>query len=131
VHRRLEPHENMFPGLERLPPMSLRQQQGVRAAHWANGECATTRSRRPRANGSTPTLPVRNPSRLRYFAVPLAGALTVETRASAKRWFGCDAPEVFQAAEHALDEIVSASIRAIAATTGTTGWQTASWSSRS
>jgi hypothetical protein len=68
---------------------------------------------------------------LRYFAVPLAGALTVETRASAKRWFGCDAPEVFQAAEHALDEIVSASIRAIAATTGTTGWQTASWSSRS
>ena len=62
----------MFSGLERLPPMSLRQQQGVREAHWGNGEMRYGEDETPEGERLFPTSPVRNPSRLGFFAVPLA-----------------------------------------------------------
>jgi hypothetical protein len=56
--------------------MSLRQQHGVREAHWANGEMRYDKVETPEGERLFPTLPVRNPSRLRS-TVPLAGALTL------------------------------------------------------
>ena len=37
IRRRLEPHENMFPGLERIPAMSREQLRAVDAEHSASG----------------------------------------------------------------------------------------------
>jgi hypothetical protein len=78
---RAEPHENMFPGLEWLPPMSLRQQQGVREAHWANGEMRLPQGRDARGERLFPTSLVRNLSRLGSFAIPPVGALGLAAQA--------------------------------------------------
>jgi hypothetical protein len=50
--------------------MSLRQQQGVCEAHWANGEMRYGEDETPEGEQLYPTSPVRNPSRLGSFAIP-------------------------------------------------------------
>jgi hypothetical protein len=85
LRRRLEPHENMFPGLERMPAMSREQLAEVDLEHRASGHKAYTKydvqGRRladvPGDEEATefylqPTKPREEPSRFGYFALPLA-----------------------------------------------------------
>jgi hypothetical protein len=93
IRRRLEPHENMFPNLTRLPTMSLEQLNEARRAHRATGETdykkvEPTAAEQAAAASVGEDLgtglrlrrvrPIANPSRLGYFAAPpayLAGEL--------------------------------------------------------
>lgn len=93
IRRRLEPHENMFPNLSRLPTMSLEQLNEARRAHRATGETdykkvAPTPEEQAAAAAVGEDLgtglrlrrvrSITNPSRLGYFAAPpayLAGEL--------------------------------------------------------
>lgn len=63
IRNRLEPHEILFPGLEKLPRMNLEQMKAVQRAHADRGYLAAEGAVRPEPN----------PSRLGYFAVPIAG----------------------------------------------------------
>lgn len=87
IRRRLEPHENMFPGLTNLPTMSLNQLNEARRAHRATGETdykkvVPTPEEQAAAASVGEDLgtglrlrtvrPIENPSRLGYFALPPA-----------------------------------------------------------
>lgn len=69
IRNRLEPHENMFPGLENMPAMSRDQLREVVAEHNASGHMAYTKT--PEGN-LRPTKPWPNPARFGYFAAPAA-----------------------------------------------------------
>jgi hypothetical protein len=75
--RRLEPHENMFPGLEKLPRMSVDQLRAVDDVHRTAGFKNYTKENVNPETGDfrlKPTQPVSNPSRLGYFSlVPALG----------------------------------------------------------
>ncbi len=94
IRRRLEPHENMFPGLERMPAMSKEQLKAVDAEHRMSGHKNYTKvdAQGRRLKGMTeeelaamegvylqPTRPRSDPSRFGYFSaipgVPLIGGL--------------------------------------------------------
>jgi len=69
--RRLEPHENQFPGLERLPRMSKEQLDVANAAHRETGHKSGTKETNP-VTGTfrmQPTRRLANPSRLTYFGL--------------------------------------------------------------
>lgn len=71
IRRRLEPHENMFPGLERMPAMSRDQLRGVSAEHAASGH--KTYGKVEGDEGQMNLQPTKrrpNPARFGYFAVP-------------------------------------------------------------
>jgi hypothetical protein len=64
IRNRLEPHEVLFPGLEKLPRMNMDQMRRVRQEHSDAGYMA--------AEGGVK--PIQNPSRAAYFSLaPLAG----------------------------------------------------------
>jgi hypothetical protein len=76
IRRRLEPHENMYPGLERLPRMSVNQLRVADDAHRRSGHKNYTKTELD--DGSTrlnPTKPVPDWRRLTYFGIPAAIAL--------------------------------------------------------
>jgi hypothetical protein len=76
IRNRLEPHEILFPGLEKLPRMNLEQMKGVQRAHRDLGYMAAEGAVRPESNAS----------RLGYFSVPLAvGAVGEEAMRRRKR----------------------------------------------
>lgn len=96
IRRRLEPHENMFPGLERMPAMSREQLRAVDAEHSASGHKNYTKvdaQGRKMRNISDdeipedmflqPTRPRPNPARFGYFGA--AGALPLGGLAAAQR----------------------------------------------
>lgn len=88
MRRRLEPHENMFPGLERVPRPSLEQAREVDAMHLetgrkdntkefidADGKVVKNPTKEQKENLDfrlRPTKPTENPARLAYFSFPLA-----------------------------------------------------------
>lgn len=76
--RRVEPHENMFPGTERVPRMSTDQLRMVDDAHREAGFKDYTKVNVDKETGDyrlKPTRPISNPSRLGYFTIsPLAAA---------------------------------------------------------
>lgn len=87
--RRLEPHENMFPGLERMPAMSKEQLGDVSKEHAASGhktytkyDPATGKQMREMTEEEAagvdyrlaPTKARPSAARFGYFALPLAGA---------------------------------------------------------
>ncbi|WP_368414702.1 hypothetical protein [Falsiroseomonas sp.] len=95
IRRRLEPHENMFPGLERIPAMSREQLRAVDAEHSASGHKNYTKvdaqGRKMRdipddeiGDGVflQPTRLRPNPARFGYFtsagALPLGGLATAQ-----------------------------------------------------
>lgn len=65
IRQRLEPHENMFPGLERIPRMSVEQMRVVDAQHGLSGHKNYSKDAESRLQ---PTRPV-DPARFRNFAV--------------------------------------------------------------
>jgi len=65
IRQRLEPHENMFPGLERIPRMSVEQMRVVDAQHGLSGHKNYSKDAENRLQ---PTRPV-DPARFRNFAV--------------------------------------------------------------
>jgi hypothetical protein len=87
IRRRLEPHENMMPGLERMPAMSVDQLRQVDAQHRISGHKNYTKvdeqGRKLKdvpdderaASGAflQPTRRTNNPAGFGYFALPLAG----------------------------------------------------------
>jgi hypothetical protein len=84
IRRRFEPHENMFPGLERMPAMSKDQLKGVMAEHRASehmnyGKVAADEDASA-VRSLQPTRRRENPARFAYFTAPpvAAGALGVE-----------------------------------------------------
>jgi hypothetical protein len=64
IRKRLEPHEIMFPGLEKLPRMSMPQMGDVRQTYKDAGYLA--------GPGQNPNVKPFNPSRGAYFALPPA-----------------------------------------------------------
>lgn len=70
LRRRLEPHENMFPGLERAPAMSRDQLREVNAEHTASGHKTYSAPEDEASGNLRPTKPRPNPARFAYFAVP-------------------------------------------------------------
>jgi hypothetical protein len=73
IRRRFEPHENMFPGLEKMPAMSRDQLRQVSAEHTASGHKAYGKQESGTEEGQmtlAPTRPRPNPSRFAYFTVP-------------------------------------------------------------
>lgn len=64
LRNRLEPHEMMFPGLDKLPKMDLPQVRDALAAHGEAGYLGG-------AANMKPVRPVKNPSSLGYFSLPL------------------------------------------------------------
>jgi len=70
MRRRLEPHENMFPGLEKLPRMSTQQMHDARAAHTATGHRDYIKEMFEGEKRLRPTRPIENPSSLSYFTSP-------------------------------------------------------------
>jgi hypothetical protein len=70
IRQRFEPHENMFPGLSRMPAPSARQLQTPFAAHAETGHTAYDYGPTGRMN-PTKRFP-RNPSEMGYLGVPLA-----------------------------------------------------------
>jgi len=60
IRNRLEPHEVLFPGLEKLPRMNMDQMRRVRQEHSDAGYMA--------AEGGVK--PIQNPSRAAYFSLP-------------------------------------------------------------
>lgn len=91
IRHRMEPHENMFPGLENLPAMSKEQLRDVSAEHTASGhknyakvddQGRLVRNVPKEERGGTyqlqPTKQRPNPARFGYFAIPpaaIAGAV--------------------------------------------------------
>jgi hypothetical protein len=77
IRNRFEPHENMFPGLSKLPAMSVEQMREVDAAHRATGH--KTYGKNPEGS-LKPTRPLQgSPSRMGYLGLAAtaggAGAL--------------------------------------------------------
>jgi hypothetical protein len=75
MRRRLEPHENMFPGLEKLPRPDIDQARQTSEAHRDAGHKDFTKEVVDEEAGEfrlRPTKPVDNPAKLAYFAFPLA-----------------------------------------------------------
>lgn len=70
--RRLEPHENMFPGLERVPRMSTDQLRAVDKAHNETGHKVYTKEMVDGQELLPRTRPISNPARLGYFTAPAA-----------------------------------------------------------
>jgi hypothetical protein len=68
IRRRLEPHENMFPGLENIPRMSTEQMRIVDAQHALSGHKNYSKDLSTGEARLQPTISV-DPSRLRYFAL--------------------------------------------------------------
>jgi hypothetical protein len=96
IRRRLEPHENMFPGLERIPAMSRAQLRAVDAEHSASGHKNYTKvdaqgrkmrdipdDEIPEGMFLQPTRPRKNPARFGYFGT--AGAMPLGGLAAAQR----------------------------------------------
>ena len=96
IRRRLEPHENMFPGLERMPAMSREQLRAVDAEHSASGHKNYTKvdeqgrkmrnipdDEIPEGMFLQPTRPRANPARFGYFggagAIPLGGLAAAQS----------------------------------------------------
>jgi len=85
IRRRYEPHENMFPGLERMPAMSREQLREVAGEHRASGHMDYTKVDKEGnkikkvAEGEDvpgaflrPTKKRPNPSGFGYFGIPIA-----------------------------------------------------------
>jgi hypothetical protein len=72
IRRRFEPHENMFPGLERMPAMSRDQLRAVSAEHTASGHKTYEKvaGEEEGQMGLQPTRPRPNPGNFAYFTVP-------------------------------------------------------------
>jgi len=86
MRRRLEPHENMFPGLERLPRMDMEQARLADKTHLETGHKDYTKEfvdekgqvvqnptdleKEALTSRLRPTKPIDNPARLAYFAFP-------------------------------------------------------------
>jgi hypothetical protein len=71
IRRRLEPHENMFPGLEKLPRMSVEQLKKVDETHMQSGHKDNTKVKMD--DGSVrlkPTSFMDNPADFAYFSNP-------------------------------------------------------------
>jgi hypothetical protein len=71
IRRRLEPHENMFPGLEKLPRMSVDQLKRVDRTHMLSGHKDQTKVKLD--DGSVrlkPTQLMENPADFAYFSNP-------------------------------------------------------------
>jgi hypothetical protein len=71
IRRRLEPHENMFPGLEKLPRMSVEQLKKVDETHAQSGHKDNTKVKLD--DGSVrlkPTSFMDNPADFAYFSNP-------------------------------------------------------------
>jgi hypothetical protein len=96
IRRRLETHENMFPGLERIPAMSREQLRAVDAEHALSGHKNYTKvdaqgrkmrnipdDEIPEGMFLQPTRPRPNPARFGYFGA--AGALPLGGLAAAQR----------------------------------------------
>ena len=73
MRRRLEPHENMFPGLEKMPRMSVDQARLADDTHRGSGHKDYTKEVVDEQAGEfrlRPTKYVNNPAKLAYFAFP-------------------------------------------------------------
>ena len=86
--RRLEPHENMFPGLEKLPRPSNDQLRGVLKEHRKTGHLDYTKEDQLNDRGVMearlrPTRPTKNPAGLAFFSQggPPAGLLASQDEA--------------------------------------------------
>lgn len=83
MRRRLEPHENMFPGLERVPRPSIEQVKRADDVHREAGFKDYTKEIIDEAEGEfrmRPTRPVSNPSKLAYFSIPI-GLMMLQSEA--------------------------------------------------
>tara|TARA_R100000742_G_C4279484_1_gene104183 strand:+ start:1542 stop:3704 length:2163 start_codon:yes stop_codon:yes gene_type:complete len=72
IRRRLEPHENMFPGLEKMPRPSVKQARKANVVHKESGHKDNTKELVDGELKLKPTKPIRNPSGMAYFSLPLA-----------------------------------------------------------
>ncbi len=72
IRRRLEPHENMFPGLEKMPRPSVEQARKANVVHKESGHKDNTKELVDGEQKLKPTKPIRNPSGMAYFSLPLA-----------------------------------------------------------
>ena len=70
IRRRLEPHENMFPALERMPAMSREQLAEVSAEHAASGHKTYGKVATEAGSSLQPTRPRPYPSWFAYFTAP-------------------------------------------------------------
>jgi hypothetical protein len=77
IRRRLEPHENMFPGLENLPRMSVEQMRIADKAHGLTGHKNYSKVRDGDLVQLRPTVPISDYRVLRYFK---RGGLAVKPR---------------------------------------------------
>lgn len=92
--RRLEPHENMFPGLEKLPRVSNDQLRAVLDAHRATGHLDYTKENLPNAKGENearlrPTRATDNPASLAFFSqapVPKGSQEDPAVQAAVQAW---------------------------------------------
>jgi hypothetical protein len=75
IRRRLEPHENMFPGLEKLPRMSVDQLKRVDRTHMLSGHKDQTKVKLDDGGVRLkPTKLMENPADFAYFSNPAAAA---------------------------------------------------------
>lgn len=72
ARRRLEPHENMFPGLEKMPRPSVEQAKKANIAHKESGHKDYTKETINGEKRLRPTKSISNPSSMAYFSLPLA-----------------------------------------------------------
>jgi len=67
IRQRLEPHENMFPGLEKLPAPSLDDLRGAMKAHMETGHKTTEKTDEGKLKQ---TVPLKgSPSRMGYLGI--------------------------------------------------------------
>ena len=91
IRRRLEPHENMFPGLEKMPVPSLRQAKSVMDAQRQTGHLDYTKKAFHGKEGLDmrlkPTVPLEgNPAKLGYFSGgPAAGPASLLEAATGEK----------------------------------------------
>jgi hypothetical protein len=84
IRNRLEPHEIMFPGLEKVPRMSMEQMHAANQTLKDAGYMSSSKEIDPRTGEKklTPVRPMSSASRASYFTAPAAtiggGALTLE-----------------------------------------------------
>jgi hypothetical protein len=76
IRNRLEPHEIMFPGLERVPRMSMDQIKTANAEMKKAGYFASTKEKDPRTGEKVmkPVRPMSSASKAAYFSLPPLGA---------------------------------------------------------
>jgi hypothetical protein len=76
IRRRFEPHENMFPGLERMPAMSREQLRKVSEEHTASGHKTYGKTEGEEGQMNLqPTRPRSNPAGFAYFQMPPVGGM--------------------------------------------------------